>query len=213
MCPPCAMMDRVNVRESKQDWPQERFHLISVMEEMPRDYRHHPETQRHRSETTFPSSGPVKVWWGSNEALSSALLCLLFGLLCVWWPRKATRSLLSGAETCSRDIKGDLQTQRKKIIAQRLLFSGLWSSQSCVILLKFLRRHIKRHIWDYSWCVVRVQSFKHSSDHSLKNLFRSNWVLIVDCLMSILSILSTVWDIVVQTVVEMHVKWLQIWED
>lgn len=110
-----------------------------------------------------PPSPPAAHWRFDGKVMKLwALLCLLFGLLCVWWPRKATRSLLSGAETCSRDIKGDLQTQRekKKIIAQRLLFSGLWSSQSCVILLKFLRRHIKRHTWDYSWCVVRVQSFK-----------------------------------------------------
>jgi len=48
-----------------------------------------------RSDTTFPSSGPLKVWWDCNEAL----LCLLFGLLCFCWPKKATRSLISGAET------------------------------------------------------------------------------------------------------------------
>lgn len=105
---------------SKQDWPQERFHLISVMEEMPRDYRHHPETERHPQWDHWRFDGTVMKLW--------ALLCLLFGLLCVWWPRKATRSLISGAETCSRDIKGDLQTQRKNVLLRGCSF------QACGVL-------------------------------------------------------------------------------
>ncbi len=69
-------------------------------EEKPRDYRHHPET-----ETTFPSGRPVEVWCASVMKLS-ALLCLLFGLLCLWWlrhsPRKAVARSL--ADIWGRDM-------------------------------------------------------------------------------------------------------------
>lgn len=57
------------------------------------------------SETTFPSGRPVKVWCASVMKLS-ALLCLLFGLLCLWWlhhsPRKAVARSL--ADIWGRDM-------------------------------------------------------------------------------------------------------------
>lgn len=63
------------------------------------------QTSSRDSETTFPSGRPVKVWCASVMKLS-ALLCLLFGLLCLWWlrhsPRKAVARSL--ADIWGRDM-------------------------------------------------------------------------------------------------------------
>lgn len=107
-------------------------------EEMPRDYRHHPETE---TPTVRPPSPPAGQWRFDVTVMKLwALLCLLLGLLCVWWlrhsPRKATRSQplwYLGQRHVAVTLKEIYRPRGKNSLLRGCSFHGLWSSQSCVI--------------------------------------------------------------------------------